>query len=74
MPEDNQNGNGRRVMNRRWWGGILALTLISINYYIVLFTGHDLSWFVAYATPVSYIVGGMILGYAVTDAIWNWKK
>ena len=71
--ETEQNG-GKQAFNRRWKSGILGLSLVTVAYYVCLFTGKDLSWFIEYSKPVTYIVAGIIIGISVTDTMWNWKK
>ena len=62
------------IQNRRFWVGTVAMFLITVNYYIVMFKGLSLDWFIEYSKPVIYISGLLILGLSVTDGLFTWKK
>lgn len=67
------NGNGRKGANRRWKAGLLGLFLGTVAYYIVIFKGLALDYFVEYGKFVLLCVGFIVTGISVTDAITKWR-
>jgi hypothetical protein len=68
-------GNGeRRAWGRRAKIALLAVALITVAYYVCLFTGADLDWFVEYAKVMIYCVGFVAGSLTITDTISTWKK
>lgn len=74
MPELKIENGGTKQFNRRFKAGCVALGLITISYYVVMFKGLDINWFLEYAKMVVYVTGAVIIGLSATDAILNWRS
>ena len=65
--------SGKR-WGRRLGATIAGVVLITIPYYIVMFSGYDLSWWSEYAKNIMFLTGLLVGGLTVTDAINESKK
>jgi len=73
VPAPSPNGNGRKGSNRRYRVGLLIIALGTIAFYITLFRGLELDYFIEYAKFL-IIVGLFIQGVlTVTDSIMKWR-
>ena len=66
-------------MNAKRWGRRLgatigAVTLITIAYYIAMFKGLDIAWWLEYGKIMAGILIALIGGLSLTDSITATKK
>jgi len=61
--------NSKKRWGRRLGSTITWAVLVNISYYICLFKGLDLSWWVEYTKFMTYALGFLIGGLTITDAI-----
>ena len=75
MSEPVQGGNGaRRAQNRRWRAVLMAVSLVTVSFYICLFKGFDIEWFREYADFMSWAVVAIVAGITATDGIRSWRN
>ena len=67
------NGNGRKAMNRRAKFTAVALVLVTVAFYICLFKGADINWFIEYGKYVMLCLLFVVTGITATDAIMKWR-
>lgn len=67
-------GNGRKAQNRRAKFTAIALALITIAFYVCLFKGSALGWFVEYGKYVMFSLLFVVSGITATDAITKWRN
>ena len=53
--------------NRRYKLGFLWAGLISVSYYLCLFRGTDINWYIAYSKDMTLWFGIIIGGLSLTD-------
>ena len=58
-----------KVSNRRWKGGIVAASLITIGFFYTTLKCIDIAWFSKYSMGVMVIYGLACLGWTATDII-----
>ncbi len=61
-------------MNRRAKFTAIAITLITIAFYICLAVGADLGWFNTYSERVMFCLLFVVAGISATDGIRNWRN
>jgi len=61
--------NEKKRFGRRAGGGIIAVTLITVAFYICLFKDVDLSWLKLYTTWVVGVYGFVVGGLTLTDLL-----
>ncbi len=66
MPEPN---NEKKRFGRRAGGGVVAVTLISLAFYVCIFKTVDLEWFKIYTSFIVGILGFVITGLTLTDLL-----
>jgi len=66
MPENN---NEKKRFGRRAGGGIVAVALISLAFYVCIFKTVDLEWFKIYTSFIVGILGFVITGLTLTDLL-----
>ena len=62
--------NGKR-WGRRLGSTVGAMVLMTVAYYISMFKGLDISWWTEYAKYVTYLLGFLVGGLTITDAIFK---
>ena len=68
-----ENGSKKR-WGRRLGATIGAAILVTVAYYVVLFRGAELMWWVEYAKYTTYFLGFLVGGLSLTDVIGVMKK
>jgi hypothetical protein len=69
------NGNGcRKAQNRRAKFTSVALVLVTVAFYICLFKGTDIEWFIEYGKLVILLLFFIVGGISATDGIRSWKN
>lgn len=63
------NNNEKKRFGRRAGGGIIAVTLITIAFYICLFKDVDLAWLKLYTTWIVGVYGFVVGGLTLTDLL-----
>lgn len=61
--------NEKKRFGRRAGGGVIAVSLVTIAFYICLFKDVDLSWLKLYTTWVVGIYGFVVGGLTLTDLL-----
>ena len=61
-------------MNRRYKLGILWVVLITVPYYLCMFKGMDLEWWVQYAKQMTFWFAIIVGGLSVTDIAYQVKE
>lgn len=66
MPNDN---NEKKRFGRRAGGGIVAAGLITIAFYVCIFSTTSLEWFKFYTTFITGVYGFVVGGLTLTDLL-----
>ena len=69
MSEQNRNGNRYRAQNRRAKFTAVALALLTVAFYVCLFKGSDIAWFIEYGKYVMFSLLFVVTGITTTDVI-----
>lgn len=64
-----ENNNEKKRFGRRAGGGIVAAGLISIGFYVCIFSSVDLEWFKFYTTFITGVYGFVVGGLTLTDLL-----
>ena len=67
-------GNEKKRWGRRATTAAATIVLSTVAYYICLFKGIDLNWFVEYSKVLLYILGFVAGSLTITDSILAYKK
>ena len=52
----------------------MAVSLVTVSFYICLFKGFDIEWFREYADFMSWAVVAIVAGITATDGIRSWRN
>lgn len=66
MPENN---NEKKRFGRRAGGGIVAVSLITLAFYVCIFSSVDMAWFKIYTTFITGVYGFVVGGLTLTDLL-----
>ena len=61
-------------MNRRYKLGLLWAVLITVPYYLCMFRGMELDWWVQYAKQMTFWFAIIVGGLSVTDIAYQVKE
>jgi len=64
-----ENNNEKKRFGRRAGGGIVAVSLITIAFYVCIFNTVDMDWFKLYTSFVTGILGFVVTGLTLTDLL-----
>jgi len=70
MPNEN---NEKKRFGRRAGGGIVAVALISIAFYVCIFNQVKMDWFELYTQFIAGILGFVVTGLTLTDLLLKKK-
>jgi len=65
--------NGNKAWGRRATTSAVVIILTTVAYYVSLFKGMAVEWFIEYAKVMIYILGFVVGGLTITDGIMNWR-
>jgi len=61
--------NGKKRIGRRATGGLIAIVLVTVAYYVTMLTDATIDWFKIYTGVVLIIYGLAVGGLTWTDLI-----
>lgn len=61
-------------MNRRAKFTAIAMGLLTAAFYVCLFKGVDIAWFVEYSKVIIFALLFVVSGLTATDTIFTWKN
>lgn len=67
------NNNEKKRFGRRAGGGIVAVTLITIAFYVCIFNKVSLDWFQLYTSFIVGVLGFVVTGLTLTDLLLKKK-
>lgn len=73
MRNKKPNGDRRRFGRRAWSTSVWALFNI-MTFYICMFKGLDISWFMEFAKWTTYALTLVVTGLTVTDVLYQRSK
>lgn len=69
-----ENNNEKKRFGRRAACGFTTVALITGAFYVCVFKGVDLSWFVEYSKVMVYVLGFVVGGLTATDIVQGLRK